>query len=137
MPELQVIFDAIKEMNKSHDKCIDSLKGEIYTGLRASAVQINSEMEVVNNQLKELIDHVKEQNSNVASLQTESNLRKQIVIDFRALETKHKKRDEFIRKNWFWIILGFIFFVAVVVITVEIIGAKAVIQKAIEKVSML
>jgi predicted nuclease with TOPRIM domain len=135
MPDYTAIIKAISEMQKSHKDCMDSLKEEMYMGLRATTTQIDSEMEVVNLRLKELVDHVARQNSNVAKLQDESNKRMQAVIDFRALESKHKKRDEWIRKNLIWLIPAFILLIAGIIIAVELVGAKVVFERAIDKLS--
>lgn len=126
MPELQIILTAIQDMKDSHNKCMESLNKEFAAKLGA-----------VNDNVIELKNHVLKQNSNVALLQDESNKRLQAVIDFRAHESKHKKRDEWIKKNMVWIILGFILFTAIVVIIIDIVGAKVIITKAIEKVSMM
>jgi predicted nuclease with TOPRIM domain len=137
MPDYTAIIKAISEMQKSHKDCMDSLKEEMYMGLRATTTQIDSEMEVVNLRLKELVDHVARQNSNVAKLQDESNKRMQAVIDFRALESKHKKRDEWIRKNLIWLIPAFVIVIAVIILIVDLIGAKVIIERAVDKITKL
>ena len=137
MPDYTAIISAISEMNDAHKLCLDSLKEEIRFGLRASAVQIEAEMSVVNNRIGELSKHVAEQNSNVFHLKEESENRKQAVLDFRVLEGKHKKQYAWIKKNTVWILLGFVLFVSIIVTAVEIVGVKVVVEKAIEKVSGL
>ena len=137
MPELQIILDAIKEMKDSHHECMESVREEMRAGLKSGAIHINSEMEVVNFRISQLTNHVATQNSNVANLQNESNNRSQAVIDFRAHEAKHKKRDEWIKKNMMWIILGFFLIVSIIVAIVDIVGVKVIVTKAIEKVSMI
>jgi len=133
MPELQIILDAIKTMQESNHDCIESLRSELHTGLRASAVQIDVEMGIVNKEIKILASRIEKQNSNVASLQTESNNRQQAVHDFRDLEAKHKKRDEWINKNKIFLFGAFVIIVALIVVIVELIGAKAIIQNIVDK----
>jgi Flp pilus assembly protein TadB len=137
MPELDIILDAIKEMKDSHHECMESVREEMRAGLRSAAVHINSEMEVVNYRISQLTDHVATQNSNVASLQNESNNRAQAVKDFREHEKKHLKRDAWIKKNMMWIILGVFLIVSIIVAIVDIVGVKVIVTKAIEKVSMI
>ena len=109
MPELQIILTAIQDMKDCHNKCMESLNKEFAAKLGA-----------VNENVIELKNHVLKQNSNVALLQDESNKRLQAVIDFRAHEGKHKKRDEWIKKNMVWIIIGFFLIVSIIVAIVEL-----------------
>jgi len=126
MADLTTILGAIEEMNKAHESCVNSLKEEMKTGLRASAIQIEAEMEVVNNRLKELSDHVATQNSSVFKLKEESEKRKVAVDDFRKLEGQLK----WFKKRWIAILVGFIIFVAIIAVIVDITGVKIVIEKA-------
>jgi len=52
MAELQIILDAIQDMRDSHHECMESVRNEMQTGLRSSAIQIKAEMDVVNLKLK-------------------------------------------------------------------------------------
>lgn len=135
MDETALILAAIESMSKSHDECICALKEEMSIIQRASTVHLSSEMEVVNREIRGLQKRMDIQNGNVATLQAESLKRQQAVYDFRTLEKNHKKRDEWLKKNLFWLIPAFVLFVAIVVIAVDLIGAKVIVEKAVEKIT--
>ena len=134
MSEFSVILGAIAEMNQAHKDCVSALKEEMRIGLRSSAVQIEAEMEIVNSRIQELSEHVAEQNSNVFKLKQESENRKVVVEDFRKLEKRVQGREIWVKKRWVAILALFIISVAAIVVVVEIVGVKVVIEKAWEKV---
>lgn len=76
---------------------------EKYLDARFSAITtlINARFEVVDGDLKDIKDHVKQTNGRVTELECESKKREKVVDDFHRLET----RIGFIKKRWF-VILG-------------------------------
>lgn len=79
--------------------------------------------------------HVIQTNGRVNCLEEESKKRQKAVDDFREHEGNHKKRDEWIKKNLIWLIPAFILLIAGIIIAVELVGAKVVFERAIDKLS--
>jgi prefoldin subunit 5 len=141
MADLQVILNAIEDMNKSHHMCIDALKEEIAIIQRGSKIHLSAEMEVVNRRISELdtkVDSldtkVSTQNGNVAALKAESIKRQEVINDFRTLEKNLNGLKKRLKERWLLLLLGGIFFVVIVILIYDIGGFPKMFEWLINKI---
>lgn len=141
MADLQVILDAVKEMNDSHNQCICALKEEMAIIQRGSRIHLSAEMEVVNRRISELDTKVDDldikvstQNGNVAALKAESIKRQEVINDFRILEKNLNGLKKRLKERWLLLLLGGIFFVVIVILIYDIGGFPKMFEWLIGKI---
>jgi len=105
--EYQVILKAIEQTCEAHNE-----------GIRGILASIDANATVTNSELQGIKKHLAKLNGTVATLQTESDLRKQAVIDFR----NHQKFGKWVHKNWWLVTLIFICSVTLIFVILERFG---------------
>lgn len=134
MPDLQVILNAVQEMNDSHNECIRALKEEMAIIQRGSRIHLSAEMEVVNRRITELDKKVSIQNGNVAALQAESLKRQEALDDFRKLERNLSDLKKKLKERWLLLLLSGVFFVVIVILIYDIGGFPKMFEWLIGKI---
>jgi len=109
--EHNLIMAAIEIVRDTNNEAHDDIKELLSAGMRASRIQADTEMSIVNNRIDQITKKMDIQNGQVKALQIESGNRQQAFNDFRELQKVIKKY----RKNWVFILLGTILFVVIVI----------------------
>jgi len=109
MPDYKVIIEGI-------DEIVEAQKVQTQGILKC----IEANAIVTNMELKGIKDHLSTINGTIVTLQKESELRKQAVLDFR----EHQKFGKWVHKNWWVVLLLFVGSVVLIVGLLDYFGLR-------------
>jgi Flp pilus assembly protein TadB len=121
----------VNEVNKpiTSNECTILLDA-IHSNMTSVRAEIKASGDFTNMRINELVKRMDTQNGNVAKLQKLSNDRQAVIDDFHRLEKELKDRQQWFKKNLFYLIVGAVIFTLVVVIVYDVIGLQGVIDLA-------
>jgi hypothetical protein len=125
MADLKLILDAVDEIRKTNVNAHDDIRKAITNGIYGVHKDIAASALVTNEKLNGMLAHLAELNGTVASLQKESDNRKVVVDEFHEhLKTGSHKPWQWMKKNWWALLLIFIGAVAIIVGLLDYFGLR-------------
>jgi len=122
------------EVNKVNKHVTSSecaiLLDAIHSNMTSVRAEIKASGDFTNLRINELVKRMETQNGNVARLQKLSNDRQAVIDDFHRLEKKLFDRQKWFKKNMFYLSLGLMGLILVIVILYDVVGLQGVIDLA-------
>lgn len=120
MPDLAAIQKAVEEMQKANDRCYADLKLVFSEGLRGIRAENNANQYVINESLKSLDKTIKDHNGRLFDVETKLEEREKISDDAIKEFKGYVGKINWMKKNWYWFGLLFIFAIGFVIILFRI-----------------
>lgn len=119
------------EVNKpvTSSECAILLEA-IHDNMTSVRAEIKASGDFTNMRINELVKRMDTQNGNVARLQKLSNDRQAVIDDFHRLEKELRERQKWFKKNIFYLSLGLMGLILVIVILYDVVGLQGVIELA-------
>ena len=126
---LAVVLAAIKEIRETNQSAHEDLREIIHEGLRGVQINIDANASVTNDKLESIDQRFAILNGSVGTLKTESDKRKQAVNDFyNHLESGSHKPWQWIKKNWWLVLLLFLTSVTLIFVILERFGVIGILN---------
>ena len=102
----------------------------IHSNMTSVRAEIKASGDFTNLRINEIVKRMDTQNGNVARLQQLSNDRQAVIDDFHRLEKKLFDRQKWFKKNMFYLSLGLMGLILVMMILYDVVGLQGVIDLA-------
>ena len=126
---LAVVLAAIKEIRETNQNAHEDLREIIHDGLKCVQINIDANASITNDKLESIDRRFAILNGSVGALKTESDKRKQAVTDFyNHVETGSHKPWQWIKKNWWLVLLIFLTSVTLIFVILERFGVIGILN---------
>jgi len=125
MADLTLIFKAVEDIQLNNLNAHNDIRNAITDGIKGVHKDLAATAWITNKDLKDIKEHLKELNGTVAELQRESNKRAEVVLEFKEhVKTGSHKPYQWMKKNWWALLLIFIGSVAIIVGLLDYFGLR-------------
>jgi hypothetical protein len=122
---LALVLEAIHEIRETNCAAHEDLRGVFREGLKGVQLNIDANALITHEKLESIDGRFETLNGTVGTLKTESDGRKKAVTDlYKHLENGSHKPWQWVKKNWWAVLLIFIGAVAIIVGLLDYFGLR-------------